>query len=75
MDFFIAISPILLIFILVIIFKIDILKLSIISYIYTSFITFVYFKTSIKVIFLSSIDGIVTTLPIIFVVYTGILLS
>ncbi len=75
LSFLFALSPVILIFILVVIFKIDILKLSIISFIYTSLLAFLYFNTSIKVIFISSIDGILTTLPILLVVYTGILLS
>ncbi len=73
--FIIALSPVILIFILVIFFKIDILKLSIISFFYTVLITLFLFKTSLKVIILSSVDGVITTLPILFVVYTGILLS
>ena len=75
MNFFFALSPVILIFILVIFFKIDILKLSIISTIYVVLIALFKFHTSFYVIFLSTIDGVLTTLPIILVVYTGILLS
>jgi len=75
MDFIIALSPVILIFLLVVFTKIDILKLSIVSTIYVILITIFLFKTSLKIIFLSIIDGILTTLPIILVVYTGILLS
>ena len=75
MNFFLALSPVILIFILVVFFKIDILKLSIISTIYVVFLCIFIFKTSTHIIFLSVIDGALTTLPIILVVYTGILLS
>ncbi len=75
MNFLLALSPVILIFILVVFFKIDILKLSIISTIYVVVIAFTYFNTLLYIIFLSTIDGILTTLPIILVVYTGILLS
>ncbi len=75
MNFLLALSPVILIFILVVFFKIDILKLSIFSTIYVVIIAFSFFQTSFFIIFLSIIDGILTTLPIILVVYTGILLS
>ena len=74
-DFIISLSPIILIFILVVFIKTDILNLSIISFVYTSLLTYFYFKTGFKILFLSSIDGVITTLPILLVVYTGILLS
>ncbi len=73
--FFLAISPVILIFVLVVFFRLSILKLAIVSYCYTLLLTLFVFKTGLKVIFLSSIDGIITTLPILLVVYTGILLS
>ncbi len=75
LTFLISLSPVILIFILVVFFKTDILRLSIISFLYTSCLTFFYFNTDIKILLLSSIDGIITTLPILLVVYTGILLS
>ena len=75
MNFFFSLSPVILIFILVVFFKIDILRLSIISTFYVIIIALIKFHTSILVILLSIIDGILTTLPIILVVYTGILLS
>jgi lactate permease len=74
-SFLFALSPVILIFVLVIFFKTDILNLSIISFLYTIILTYYVFKTSTTVILLSCIDGIVTTLPILLVVYTGILLS
>ncbi len=75
MAFLFSLSPIFLIFILVIFFKIDILRLSLISFIYSVLLTMTYFGTPFNVVLLSSFDGILTTLPILLVVYTGILLS
>ena len=75
MSFFWALSPVLLIFILVVFFKTDLFKLAVVSFFYTSAVAAVVFGTSPKVLTLAAVDGVLTTLPLLLVVYTGILIS
>jgi len=73
--FFLALSPVLLIFILVVFFRLDVFRLAFISFFYTVVVARFFFATTFKVLALASLDGVITTLPLLLVVYAGILIS
>ncbi len=75
MSFFIALSPVLLILVMVVVFQIDLLPLSLLSFAYTAAVAALFFSTTPKVLALASLDGVLTTLPLLLVVYAGILIS
>ncbi len=72
--FLLSISPVILIFALVLM-KRDLLTLSLVSLAYTALLALTVFKTSPAAVLLSAIDGVLTTLPLLLVVYAGILIS
>jgi lactate permease len=67
-----AITPVIVIFILLAIRHVPADIAGIIGWIFTVIITWLYFKTSLTVVFLSSLGGIVASLPIALVVATSI---
>ncbi len=75
MTFFLALSPVLLIFVLVVFFRMDVFRLALVSFFYTAAVAWLFFSTPLKVLVLASLDGLVTTLPLLLVVYSGILIS
>lgn len=75
MVFFLSLSPVLVIFVLVVFFRLDVFRLAVVSFLYTASVAFLFFSTSLKVLALASLDGVLTTLPLLLVVYTGILIS
>ncbi len=75
MSFFWALSPVILIFVLVVFFKIDLFNLAVASFLYTAAVAILVFHTEPKVVALASLDGVLTTLPLLLVVYSGILIS
>ncbi len=75
MAFFLSLSPVLFIFVLVVFLKMDVFRLAVVSFLYTAAVAFFFFSTSLKVLALASLDGILTTLQLLLVVYTGILIS
>ncbi len=74
-NFFLSWTPILLIFVLAVFFRASALKLSIWAILYTLFLATTVFKTAPGVMALAAADGILTTVPLLLVVYFGILLS
>jgi len=75
LNFFLSWTPIILIFIMAVFFRTGALKLSIYGFIYTAVLSFTCFRTSLSVIATAALDGVLTTVPLLLVVYFGILLS
>lgn len=75
MTFFLALSPVLLIFVLVVCFRMDVFRLALVSFFYTGAVALLFFSTPWKVLVLASLDGLLTTMPLLLVVYAGILIS
>lgn len=75
LDFLLSWTSVLLIVLLAVGLKWSALRLSIAGLFYTSFLSSLWFKTSFKVVGLSALDGIVTALPVILVVFFAIFLS
>ena len=75
LDFLVAISPVLFITALILIFRTGIILTGFAGLLFTASIVHFYFATTLKVVALSVLDGVLTTLPVILVVYTGILLA
>ncbi len=74
-NFFLSWTPILLIFILAVFFRFGALKLSALGLLYTLILAAVAFRTDPGVMALAALDGVLTTTPLLLVVYFGILLS
>jgi lactate permease len=72
---FLAWSPILLLFLLAIVFRRSALELSVAGMAWTVFIAVTVFATPFKTIGLAALDGLLVTLPLLLVVYGGILLA
>ncbi len=68
-------TPLLLVFILAVFFRMPALPLSVWAFSYTLILVLTYFETSPWVVFMASLDGVLTTVPLLLVVYCGILLS
>jgi lactate permease len=68
-------SPVLLLFVLAVFFRRTALELSIAGMAWTVFIAVAVFDTPIKTAALSALDGFLVTLPLLLVVYGGILLA
>ncbi|PIU32764.1 MAG: hypothetical protein COT06_00990 [Syntrophobacteraceae bacterium CG07_land_8_20_14_0_80_61_8] len=68
-------SPILLIFILAVCFRTRALTLSVCGLVYCVLLAATVFVTAWPVIGLAALDGVITTIPLLLVVYAGILLS
>ncbi len=75
LSFFLSCTPILLIFVMAIIFRAKALTLAIWGFGYTLLLAAFFFKTSPLVLLLASLDGVATTIPLLLVVYIGVLLS
>ena len=73
--FILSWSPVALVALLVIVFRCSALALSILATLFTVLLAFVAFDTPITVILPAALDGFVTTLPLLLVVFAGILLS
>ena len=69
---FLAITPVIIIFILLAVWHLPADVAGVIGWIFTVFIAILYFKTALNVIFLSSLSGIIASLPIALVVATSI---
>jgi len=74
-DFILCWAPVLLLTVLSVFFRMPALTLSICGSLFTLLYVVILFKTSLTVALLSALDGIVTTLPLLLVVFAGIMLS
>ena len=72
---FLAWSPILLLFLLAVVFRRSALELSVAGMAWTVFIAVTVFATPFKTVGLAALDGLLVTLPLLLVVYGGILLA
>jgi len=68
-------SPILVLVVLAVGFRMPALHLSWIGSLFTLLVVVLFFNTSLQVALLSAVDGVLTTLPLLLVVFGGILLS
>ncbi len=75
LNFFLSWTPILLVFIMAVFFRARALTLAIGGLLYTIFLALFFFKTQPGVIGMAALDGVMTTVPLLLVVYCGILLS
>ena len=73
--FWMSWTPVLLLTIFAVGLRQSALALSIYSFLYAIFLVRVFFQTPFNVIVLACIDGLLTTLPLVLVIFTGILLS
>ena len=74
-NFFISWTPILLITILAAGLKRQALELAFWGCLYTLVLVLFWFKTPASVVFLAGVDGLVTNLPLLLVIYSGMMLS
>ncbi len=74
-NFFLSWTPILLIFVMAVFFRASALKLSIWGLFYTLALAVTLFHTDPGVALVAALDGVLTTGPLLLVVYFGILLS
>ena len=72
---FLAWSPVLLLFILAVIFRRSALELSVAGMAWTVLVAVTIFDTPLSTVALSALDGLLVTLPLLLVVYGGILLA
>jgi lactate permease len=72
---FVAWSPVLLLFVLAVFFRRSALYLSIAGITWTAVVGVGVFHTPVRVILLAAVDGFLVTLPLLLVVYGGILLA
>ncbi len=72
---FLAWSPVLLLFILAVFFRRSALELSIAGMAWTVSVAVIVFDTPLNTVVLSALDGLLVTLPLLLVVYGGILLA
>jgi len=75
LNFLLSWTPILLIFVLAVFFRTGALRLSLWAFLYTLILATFVFETDLQVILLAAVDGVLTTTPLLLVVYAGILLS
>jgi L-lactate permease len=75
LSFLLSWAPVLLLTVLAVCFRMPALTLSICGFLFTLPYVVILFKTSLTVALLSALDGIVTTLPLLLVVFAGIMLS
>jgi lactate permease len=68
-------SPVLLLAVMAVVFRRGALTLAVAGYLWTCLLAFSAFTTPAKMIVLATLDGILTTLPLLLVVYGGILLA
>lgn len=75
LEFILAVSPVIFISLLILLLRTGVIVTGIAGLIYTSAIVHIFFKTSVSVVALSILDGVMTTLSVILVVFAGILLA
>lgn len=75
LDFFLSWTPILLIMVLAVGLKRQALELACWGTAYTMGLTLVWCKTPLTVVALAAVDGVLTNLPLLLVIYSGMLLS
>ncbi len=68
-------SPVILLTVLAVFFRRSALELSIYGFVYSLLMAIVFYETPLSVTLLTSLDGILTTLPLLLVIITGMLLS
>ncbi len=68
-------TPVLLLTLLAVVFRRSALDLAVWGFLYTGALTALGFETPLSVILLASLDGVLTTLPLLLVIFAGILLS
>lgn len=68
-------SPVILLAVLAVIFRCQALTLAAAGYLWTCLLAFLAFATPVKMILMATLDGFLTTLPLLLVVYGGILLA
>jgi lactate permease len=68
-------TPVLFLTILAVFLKRSALELSIYGFLFTLILAFFVFNTPFMVVLIAGVDGVLTTLPLLFVVFCGILLS
>ncbi len=74
-DFVLAVSPVVFISLLILLFRAGVIVTGAAGLLYTSAVVYFAFHTPLSVIALSVVDGVVTTMPVILVVWAGILLA
>lgn len=70
-----AASPVLVLAVLILLFRFGVVEAGAAGLLYTAVLVHAAFGTPLRVIALAAADGVVTTLPVILVVYAGILLA
>ena len=73
--FIICWAPVIFLTILAVGFRMPALNLSVLGSLFTLFLVVMVFETPLPVALLSALDGVITTLPLLLVVFAGILLS
>ena len=68
-------SPVIFLTILAVVLRRSALELSVYGFIFSLGLTLYFFKTPLDVAFMASLDGVLTSLPLLLVILTGILLS
>lgn len=75
LSFFLSWAPVLLLTVLAVFFRMPALSLSVFGSLFTLLYVVSLFNTPLTIAFLAALDGIVTTLPLLLVVFAGIMLS
>jgi lactate permease len=73
--FFLSWSPVGLLAVLAIVFRKSALELSVLGVLFSLFLVVTFFGTPIRVALMAGIDGVVTTFPLLLVIFFGVLLS
>lgn len=73
--FFMSWTPVILLSVLAVVLKRPALEMSIYGAVFTLLLVVLYFDTPVAVALLAGLDGVVTTLPLLLVIFAGILLS
>lgn len=68
-------SPVIFLAVLAVVFRRGALTLAVAGYLWTCLLGFAAFTTPVKMILMATLDGVLTTLPVLLVVYGGILLA
>jgi lactate permease len=68
-------SPVIFLTVLAVLLRRSALELSVYGFIFSLGLTLYFFKTPLDVAFMASLDGVLTSLPLLLVILTGILLS
>ena len=75
LSFVVSWSPVLLLTVLAVFLGRTALELSIYGFLFSAFLAVSFFRTPIEVVLLASLDGLLTTLPLLLVILAGTLLS